>query len=377
MKILMISSDRNVLVSGSEVAKRMAEYGALAEELHIVVLTDKKHGLSALKVGENVWAYPTNSLTSFLRPWHAARMGKKLIYDKKFVRGKSLITADSIECGWAGLKVKRKWRLPLEVQLHTDPFSPYFNGFQNRVRKFFAHKVLRRADQIRCVSQAVAERLGENDSIKQKVYVLPISINREKTESGTVKFDVHARYGWRFVILCVARLAPEKNLELALRSLVKVRAKFPDTGIIFVGEGSEKSNLKSLAKKLGLEAHTEFPGWQNDLASFYKTSNVFLQTSYFEGYGLALIEAGLCGLPVVTTPVGIAAEMQNGKDLYLCNIGEDDCFAESIIDLIENNFKRENLILSLKKTLEVKLISKEEFLRQLALKWESAAKITS
>ncbi len=373
MKVLMISSDRNVLSANSAVSERMKEYGGLVEELHIVLLSDSSHDLKAAQLGKNVWVYPTNSSTSIFRPLNAASLGKKIVYDKKFVRGESVITADSIECGWAGLKIKNKWRIPLEVQLHSDPFSPYFSGFQNKVRRFMARQVLKNADAVRCVSATVAEKVG-GIAGREKVFVLPIYIDKERLSGGQVTFDLHARYGWHFVMLAVARLSPEKNLGLAIETLALVRQRFPDTGLVIVGSGPEEGSLKSLVKKLGLDGGVEFAGWQNDLASFYKTANLFIQTSLFEGYGLALVEAGLNGLPVVSTPVGIADELENGKDAYICNVGDKEAFAKAVCDLIENNFKRENLRLNLKNTLENKLISKEEYLKLLLNAWEQTAK---
>ena len=370
----MISSDRNILVPNSAVSERMKEYGALVDELQIVLLSDHAHGLKEAQLGKNVWVYPTNSAASFLRPWDASRLGKKIVYDKKFVRGESLITADSIECGWAGTRVKSKWRLPLEVQLHSDPFSPYFSGFQNRVRKFFARRVLAGADSIRVVSESVAQKLKIENS-KLKIYTLPIYVDQEKISGGQIVFDLHARYGWRFIMLAVTRLSPEKNLELTIEILAQVRDRFPDTGLVIVGSGPEERGLKSLVKKLNLAGSVEFVGWQNDLTSFYKTANVFIQTLVFEGYGLALVEAGLNGLPVITTPVGIAQELENGKDAYIFNIGDKEALAQGVCDLIENNFKRENLRLNLKSTLEKKLISKEEFLKRLREWWENTAKL--
>lgn len=372
MKVLMISSDRNLLTANSPVSERLKEYGTLVEELHIVLLSDRTHGLSETSLGKNVWVYPTNSSASFLRPWDASRVGKRLIFEKKFVRGESVITADSIECGWAGMKVKSKWHLPLEVQLHTDPFSPYFSGSQNRVRKFFAKRVLKSADAVRCVSASVAEKVGESVGM-EKVFVLPIYVDKEKLTGGQVSFDLHARYGWHFIMLAVARLSPEKNLGLAIETLALVKKRFPETGLVIVGSGPEEGNLKSLVRKLGLNGQVDFAGWQNDLTSFYKTANLFIQTSFFEGYSLALVEAGLNGLPVVTTPVGIATELENGKDAYLCQVGDKEAFAKAVCDLIENNFKRENLRLNLKNTLERKLISKEEYLKKLLEKWGSVA----
>lgn len=369
----MISSDRQILTPGSAVSERMKEYGALVEELHIVLLSDSSHGLKEAQVGKNVWVYPTNSSFKLFRPGDAASIGKKVVLNKKFVRGRSVITAqDPFECGWAGLKIKNKWRLPLEIQLHTDPFSPYFSGFQNMVRKYYARKVFKKADAVRCVSSAVAEKVGDIVG-KNKVFVLPIFVEKEKIENGRISFDLHARYGWRFVMLSVARLSPEKNLGMAIRVLAKVREKFPDTGLVIVGSGPEQGLLESTVRKLGQQGFVEFAGWQDDLASYYKTANAYLQTSFFEGYGLSLVEAGLSNLPVVTTPVGIARELENGKDAYICDVNDEAGFVRSIIDLIENNFKRENLHTNMKRALENKLISKEEYLKRLGENWEREA----
>lgn len=371
LKVLMISSDRNILTPRSAVSERMKEYGALVEELHIVLLSDKRHGLKDKQISGNVWVYPTNSSVNLLRPIDASHLGKKIVFDRKFVRGKSVITSDSIECGWAGVKIKKKWRIPLEVQLHTNPFSPYFKGFYNLIRKMLMRKVLRDVDSVRVVTQGLESQISNLTSAS--ITVLPIYVDRKKIEDSRITFDLHARYHWHFILLAVSRLTAEKNISLALETLALVRKKFPDTGLVIVGSGPEENRLKTLARKLKLNGAVEFVGWQDDLASFYKTANAFIQTSLFEGYGLSLVEAGLSGLPIITTPVGIALELEHGKDAYVYPIGSPQLFAQGVIDLIENNYKRENLRTSIKHTLEIKLISKEEYLNKLKSSWERTA----
>ncbi len=352
LKVLMIASDRNMLVPGSAVAQRAKEYAQMVEELHVVLLCDAAHGLAEAQLDTNLWVYPTNSAINIFRPLNAASIGKKIVYEKKFVRGASLITTqDPFECGWAGLKVKEKWRIPLEVQLHTDPNSPYFTGFQNRIRKFVAKKVLRNADNVRTVKD------------------LPIYVEKEKIINAPIAFDLHARYLWKFIMLSVSRLTPEKNLGSAIEVLAGVREKYPDTGLLIVGSGPEEDGLKAKVKKLGQDGFVEFAGWQSDLASFYKTANVFIQTSLFEGYGLSLVEAGLSGLPVVTTSVGLATELSSGQDAYVYPVGRPDLMAVGVIDLIENSHKRENLKLNLRRTLESKLVSKEKYLNKIKENW--------
>src|SRR3989344_9275347 len=143
IKVLMIGSDRKLFEDGSAVSERMKEYGNLVGELHIILMCNASHGLKDKQLSDNVWVYPTNSFTSILRPIDAARIGKKLVFEKKFVRGRSLITCQDLESGWAGVRIKKKWRIPMELQFHTDINSPCFPGFQKRVRKVFANKVLR------------------------------------------------------------------------------------------------------------------------------------------------------------------------------------------------------------------------------------------
>src|SRR3989338_6524026 len=375
LKVLMISSDMKILEEGSAVSERMKEYGALVEELHIVLLSDARHGLKDKQLPNNVWVYTTNSSINFLRPIDACRLGKKIVFDSKFVRGKSIITVqDPFECGWVGMRIKRKWRIPLEVQLHTDPFSPYFSGFLNSIRKTIARKVLHHADSIRVVTEGLKSKISKQLKIENsKLKILPIYVDKKKIEEGRVAFDLHARYGWHFILLAVSRLSPEKNLGLAIRTLKPVRERFKDTGLVIVGSGQEENHLKALVKKLKLDGAVEFVGWQNDLASFYKTANVFVQTSFFEGYGLSLIEAGLYGLPIITTPVGIAQELEHGKDAFIYPVGNPELFAQGVVDLIENNYKRENLRTNMKHTLEIKLMSRTDYMTQIKDGWVSTA----
>lgn len=375
LKVLMISTDRNIFTEGSDVSERMKEYGTLVDELHIVVMSDSSHDLKEKQLAKNIWVYPTSSIFKFLRPYSAAQIGKKIVFDRKFVRGKSVITAqDPFECGIAGLEIKKRWRLPLEVQLHTDPFSPYFGGFLNKARKRIARNVLRNADSFRAVSRSLAERVQREFKIHEnRLSVLPIYIDIKKIEERNISFDLHARYGWQFVLLVVARLTTEKNVAQAIRILKRIREFFPDTGLVIVGEGPERRNLEDLARNLGVSASVSFVGWQEDTASYYRTANLFIQTSRFEGYGLALVEAGLSGLPVITTPVGIAEELENGKDAVICPHDDDEYMFRAVYDLIENNSQRELLRAQLRHTLESKLLSKDEYLMRLKENWERVA----
>ncbi len=372
LKILVIGSDRNLFKDDSAVTLRVTEYAGLVDELHIVVNSLKKLGLKKKQIAPNAWIYPTNSSTRWMYVFDASQIGKKIVFENHFVRGESVISAqDPFECGLAALFVKNKWRIPLEVQLHTNPFSPYFNGFLNQIRKVIAKKVLKETDSIRVVASYLKNMVEKLSSAP--ITVLPVFVDKKRIEEGKISFDVHGLFGWHFVILTVARLTSEKNVFLAIQILKKVREKYPNTGLAILGGGPLEDELKKYSKKLGQEGHVAFEGWKEDLVSYYKTSNIFLQTSYFEGNSLAIIEAGICGLPVVMTNVGIADELENRKEALIYRKEQSDEIAAGISDLIENNAMRQNLSFNMKQRLDKILPTKEEYLNKMKTNWKETA----
>ena len=61
-----------------------------------------------------------------------------------------------------------------------------------------------------------------------------------------------------------------------------------------------------------LQDKVTFLGWQNDIndiAGYYKSADVLLVTSLYEGYGLQMVEARIAGIPVISTDVGVAREV--------------------------------------------------------------------
>ena len=134
MKILMLSTDLKIFESGSESEKRIKDYGSLVEELHVIVkaASDSSTSLGAGKqqaasIIGNVFLYPTNDRHKFLYFFNAYRIGKSIIRNWKLEIRNCVITAqDPFETGLVGYWLKRKYKPPLQLQVHTDFLSPYF-----------------------------------------------------------------------------------------------------------------------------------------------------------------------------------------------------------------------------------------------------------
>ena len=367
MKVLNISSDRNIFKEGSVVRARMIEYGTLFEELHIIVFCPKKlstfppplihRQADSFQLSTNVRVYPTNSCSKWLYIFDAIRIGKRIIRNWKSARTNVhsdglkiensrndlvISSQDPFECGLAAYQLSKLAKLSLHIQIHTDFLSPYFASLSllNRLRVLIARHILPKANAVRVVSQRIKNSLEIcNLPVATEPTVLPIFANLEKFKIAEPVFSLQEKYShWGFIILAVARLSPEKNIAFAIKILQEILKTYPKTGLVIVGDGSLGESLKFKVKSLKLDENVAFEGWQENTVSYYKTANLFLQTSLYEGFGLSLLEALASGCPAVSSDVGIAPEILNHKGhSFVCPVNDLACFVSTISQLIEDN----------------------------------------
>lgn len=364
MRVLSISTDRKIFEDGSAVASRVLEYAKKVEEMHVVVFTGR--GFKQKVVG-NVHIYPTNSFNRVLYVFDAYRLGKKIAYNAKLSKLDSVIsTQDPFETGLVGYLLHKKFNMPLQLQVHTDFLSPHFNtGFLNRIRRIIAQCIVPKAQGIRTVSQVIKDSIQTHF---QRLTVIPdvlpvfVDINHilgfEPIKNLSKEFPQ-----FKFIIFMASRLTREKRIDVALSALKKIVGEFPHTGLVIAGSGHELSSLKNKAKRLGISKNVAFVGWQKDLISYFKTADMFLLSSEYEGYGMTLIEAGASGCPIVTTEVGIAKThmFKHDENCLICPVNNTDCLGESISRLIHNNAKRELFKLNMLDTIKKVSVSQDEY----------------
>jgi glycosyltransferase involved in cell wall biosynthesis len=340
MKVLMISTDRRIFESDSEVRGRMLEYGGLAEELHIVVF-GRAADPAQMAVGEgNVFIYPTNSRRRLMYIWDAVRIGREIIRDFDFRANDSLITVqDPFETGLAGYFLKRLTGVRLQVQMHTDFLSPHFAAESrlNWLRVRIAKLVIPRADALRAVSTRIKERVVAECGVREeKIAVLPVFVDVKNIQEAPVRIDLHKKYPqFDFLVFTAARITREKNLGLLLQALAEMNARGRGVGLVIVGDGPELASLKLKTKYLHLEGSVYFEPWSPDLASYYKTADAFVLASNYEGYGRTIVEACAAECPVVMTDVGLAGELiVDGVNGLVVPVGDSTAFREAILRLV-------------------------------------------
>ncbi len=329
MKLLIVGTDRKLFDPDSAVSLRQIKYGRLVEHSDIIVYAKKSLALAQRKLSPQVSVYPTNSYSKFFYFIDAFFLARKLN------RPNIVSAQDPFESGLAAYLISRYFSVPLHLQLHTDFLSPYFSAdsFLNKIRVVLARFLIKRAAMVRVVSERIKNSIIEAKlKDAQDIFVLPVFVDSEKIRSSLIHVDLHKKYSqFDFIILMASRLSKEKNINLAIEAMLKLVSKYPKAGLIIVGDGPEKNDLELKVRNLKLADNIFFESWSNDLVSYYKTADLFLLTSNYEGYGMTVVEALSSGLPVIMTDVGCAGDVLiNNEDGLILPVDDLDKLVSSI-----------------------------------------------
>jgi glycosyltransferase involved in cell wall biosynthesis len=270
-RVVVFSTDRNILNPDSAVAKRQQAYAKHFDSYDV-------HIVRAFNWGNVMRSARTADVIS---------------------------VQDPFETGALGFLFALFFRKPLHVQVHTDFYAKGFMraGFRNRLKRFIAPFILRRAKRIRVVSELIKELIEKKVDPKASITVLPIFVDTERFQN--IPRIKHGQF--KIALLVVARLEKEKNVALAIWALKTARDSGHDAGLTIVGSGSELEKLKEQSRSLGLERFVVFTGEGNPIEQ-YASADAVLVPSHYEGYGMVIVEALSAGIPVISTDVGIARE---------------------------------------------------------------------
>lgn len=161
------------------------------------------------------------------------------------------------------------------------------------------------------------------------------------------RYDLHGRR-W---LLSVARLTRHKGIDLGIVALAGLAPQYPDLGYAIAGSGDELPALKRLAAELGVADRVRFLANvpDRDLPGLYNCAEVYLGLSRLmsqrvEGFGISLLEAGACGIPVVATRTGgIPEAVRDGESGILVDSDKPEQVAVTLRRLLDDRSLAERL----------------------------------
>ena len=220
-------------------------------------------------------------------------------------------------------------RYALFITLH-EVWGNYWYEYLGKLGvfgKIIEKLTLHLTDRIITVSKKTNRDLQEIRAFKSTVIPNGINFNEINTIKKSDKDSD---------VIFAGRLIKEKNVDLLIRAVDLIRKKIPEIKCLIVGDGPERKNLEKFVYEKNLSSNIEFAGFladHDDLISYMKSSKVFVLPSIREGFGIVVLEANACELPVVVVKHKMNAScdlINNGENGFISELSDED-LAEKII----------------------------------------------
>ena len=125
-------------------------------------------------------------------------------------------------------------------------------------------------------------------------------------------------------IISVGRLEYQKGFDILIEIWKKIAKKYPDWSLDIYGEGELREELQKKIDESDLSNSIFLKGREKNIQDKYLKASIYVMSSRYEGFGMVLVEAQACGLPIVSfdCPCGPKDIISNGKDGFLCKFGD-------------------------------------------------------
>lgn len=246
--------------------------------------------------------------------------------------------------GWSALRAARRLRIPVVSGFHTR-FDHYTEHYRLGLFMPLVRRYLRRFHSATALTLAPTPQMRktlEGEGF-ERIAVVPRGVDTELFSPARRNVQLRRQWGLaddQLAVLCVGRLAPEKNLEEAIWAFRALQAVQPAARLIMVGDGPQRAALEL--------AHPDivFAGMRQgtDLAEHYASADIFLFPSRTETFGNVTLEAMASGLPVVAFDDAAAAlhVRHRANGMQVPNVGTSR-FADAACELAGNARMRQRL----------------------------------
>jgi glycosyltransferase involved in cell wall biosynthesis len=242
---------------------------------------------------------------------------------------KEKLKFDLIHChglypdGFAAAKVAKDVGVPMVMHIHESGFRKSYRKYNRPIRY-----VMDQADKLIAVSKFQYQTVTTvADEFVGKMRVVYNGIDTEKFSPSA-----QASAGKSTRMIFVGNLIEGKQIDILIKAIDRLKTKF-SLALDVYGSGPKQKQYQQLTWQLNLNHLVKFMGHiENDtLAETLKNYNLLVLPSHYETFGVVLIEAMACGLPVVATAVGAVPEIVDSDEVGILALPDNiDSLAQAI-----------------------------------------------
>lgn len=215
-----------------------------------------------------------------------------------------VLTRVAVVANWVG----KRFQVPYVISEHWSryyPENPIFKGFW---RLYFTARMIREAQALICVSGALRDAMQRWKLTHPLTRIVPNVVDTDAFRIAPRRISVPVRW---VNIGCFEDRS--KNLSGLVRAAAELQKEGRTFELVLVGEGPDKGDIEALVKDLGLVDCVRFAGMRTpeEVAEELSQADFLVQTSHYETFSTVVVEAWACGVPVLSTPVGVFADLGN------------------------------------------------------------------
>jgi glycosyltransferase involved in cell wall biosynthesis len=147
------------------------------------------------------------------------------------------------------------------------------------------------------------------------------------------------------VIAAAGRLVRSKRFDLLIGAFAAVAAKYPEWTLRIYGAGAERGRLEEIIRERGLEGRAAMMGVRSPIEAEFAGASIVASASRAESFGMTLVEAMRCGVPVVAAdcPLGPAEIITDGVNGRLVPVDDEQAMAAALLDLVADEGARRRM----------------------------------
>ena len=202
-----------------------------------------------------------------------------------------------------------------KTRLVTTEHSTTNRRRDNKLLKYLDRWMYNCYDKIICISKETERILGDYiPTIKDRLITIYNGIDIHQFANAPKLPDADNHDG-KFIVTMVARFSYQKDQITVIKAFSHLdKSRYE---LWLVGDGVNRNNIEDSINKLGLQQNVCLLGIRNDVPSILKSSDVILQYSHIEGFGLAAVEGMAAGKPVIASDIPGLAEVVSGAGVLV------------------------------------------------------------